>query len=314
MKAPDLVAFGEVALDIMLAGVDRVPRRWSVLGKAKAARIFTAGAAGYVAECFVRLGGRASIAGKIGNDAAGRFILDDLKQCGVTTEQLLIEQDFSTEISTVIVYKDGNKSSVVSDILPLRLDEFDRESLVSGGAFHFAGYLLYPGLWRRRMIPLFKLAERKGQFVSVDPQMSATGDWSTPFQGILDHIDLLLLDEEEAKRVSRKERTVDAIENLLRRGPQIVTVKAGRKGCIVGQGDSIRAIRAYRTNPISTIGAGDAFDAAFIYGFLQGWAFEKIARFANVAAAISTTEYGCATAIPRAKTVESISEKYYRRN
>jgi sugar/nucleoside kinase (ribokinase family) len=314
MKSLDLVAFGEVALDILLVGVDRVPRRWSVLGRAKAARVLTAGAAGYVAQCFARLGGRASIAGKIGNDAVGRFVLDGFRECGVSTKQLLIEKDSHTEISTVVVYENGNKSSIVCDILPLRVDEFDRESLMNGRAFHFAGYLLYPGLWGRRMISLFKLARRKGQIVSVDPQMCVTGDWSTPFQEILDHLDLLLLDEEEAKRIARKQRVVDAIEKLLKGGPKMVAVKAGRRGCIVGEGDRIRVIRPYRTNPISTIGAGDAFDAAFIYGFLQDWALEKIARFANVAAAISTTEYGCAAAIPRAKIVEGISERYYRRD
>jgi len=314
MKTLDLVVFGEVALDILLVGVDRVPRRWSVLGRAKSARALTAGAAGYAAQCFTRLGGRASIAGKIGNDDVGRFILDGFRQYGVSTEQLLVEKESHTEISTVIVYENGNKSSMVCDILPLPLDEFDRVSLMNGRAFHFAGYLLYPGLWGRSIISLFKLAEREGQIVSVDPQMSVTGDWSTPFQGILGHLDLLLLDEEEAKKVSRRHRVVDAIENLLKGGPRIVAVKAGRRGCVVGEGDRIRAIRPYRTNPISTIGAGDAFDAAFIYGFLEDWALEKTARFANVAAAISTTEYGCATAIPRAKIVEGISERYYCRN
>ncbi len=185
MATSGLITFGEVALDIILAGVDQVPRRWSILGTAKAACAVPAGSAGYVAQCFAKLGGRASIMGKIGNDNVGRLVLDGLDRCGVSTKELIIRRDAETEISTVIVYNDGNKSSVVSNILPLRPDEFSKRDLTNGSAFHFAGYLLYPNLWGKGAISLFNMAKKEGLLVSADPQMSATGDWSRPFQGIL---------------------------------------------------------------------------------------------------------------------------------
>ena len=312
MKSSDLIAFGEVALDIILAGVDQVPRRWSILGTARAASAVSAGTAGYVAQCFAKLGGRVSLIGKIGNDNVGRLVLDGFNRCGVSTKELIIDRGVETEVSTVILYKDGNKSSVVSNILPLRPEEFSKRVLTNGRAFHFAGYLLYPNLWGKRAVSLFKMARDKGLLVSADPQMSATGDWRQPFQGILEHLDVLLLDEEEAKKISQRKRVRDAIESLLKSGPRIVAVKSGRRGCTVGYGDRIRNIRAYKVKNVSTIGAGDAFDAAFIYGSLQNWSVEKTACFANVVAAISTTRYGCMTAVPRAKTAEKISQAYYR--
>ena len=125
------------------------------------------------------------------------------------------------------------------------------------------------------------------------------------------HLDLLLLDEEEARRVSRRNRIFDAIETLLKGGVGVVAVKTGARGCVIGRGDELFTVRAYTTRPVSTIGAGDAFDAAFIYGQLQNWNLMKTAQFANVAGAISTTAYGCMTAIPKAHVIEGISEKYY---
>ena len=312
METSDLIAFGEVALDIILAGVDQVPKRWSILGNARAACAVSAGTAGYVAQCFARLGGRASIIGKIGNDNVGRLVLDGFNRSAVSTEKLIIDREAETEISTVILYRDGNKSSVVSKILPLRPDQFSKRSLTNGRAFHFAGYLLYPNLWRKGAASLFKMAKNEGLLVSADPQMSATGDWSRPSQGILEHLDVLLLDEEEARKISQRTRVNDAIESLMRNGPRIVAVKSGRMGCTVGYGGRIRRFRAYSVKNVSTIGAGDAFDAAFIYGSLKNWSVEKAACFANVVAAISTTQYGCVTAIPRAKTAEKISQTYYR--
>jgi fructokinase len=272
----------------------------------------SAGSAGYVAQCFAKLGGRASILGKIGNDNVGRLVLDGFDRCAVSTKELIVDREAETEISTVILYNDGNKSSVVSNILPLWPDEFSKSCLTNGRAFHFAGYLLYPNIWGKDAVSLFKMARNEGLLVSADPQMSATGEWRQPFDGILEHLDVLLVDEEEARKISQRKRVQDAIESLLRSGPRIVAVKSGRRGCIVGFGDRIRRIKAYEVSSISTIGAGDAFDAAFIYGSLKNWSVEKTACFANVVAAISTTQYGCMTAIPRAKTAEKISHAYYR--
>lgn len=312
MKSFSLLAFGEVALDVILCGVDQVPRRWSILGKTKTADIFAAGSAGYVAQCFAKLGGRAAIMGKIGNDNAGRFILDGFRQLGVSTQHLLIKRGLKTEISTVVLYNNRNKSSVVSEIPPLRLNEFDNECLIGGNAFHVGGYLLFPNLWGRRILPWIRFAKHEGELVSADPQMSVTGKWREPFRGIVEHLDLLLLDEEEAKRISGKKRLVNAVEKLQKDGADIVAVKTGMKGCVVGSRGRIRTIAPFKTKPVSTIGAGDAFDAAFIYGSLQGWAIEKRGLFANAVAAISTTQVGCMTAIPKAKSVERIIRLHYR--
>ena len=308
----DLIVFGEVALDIILAGVDEIPRRWSILGTAKATRMFTAGTAGYVAQCFSKLGGRASVVGKIGSDNAGKLLLDGFRSCSVGTENLIVDRKSDTEVSTVITYNDGNKSSVVSEILPLRVRGISRKSLTYARAFHFAGYLLYPNIWGKPAVSLFKMLKREGLFVSADPQMSATGRWAQPFKGILEHLDVLLLDEEEAKKISRKRRISAAVQSLLKEGPRTVAVKMGARGCIVGYGDRIRKVGPYKVKPVSTIGAGDAFDAAFIFGSLLGRDVEDTARFANVVAAVSTTQYGCMTAIPRARVAEKLSQAYYR--
>jgi sugar/nucleoside kinase (ribokinase family) len=315
MRRPDLVVFGEVAADIILAGVDQVPRRWSVLGRVKAARVLTAGTAGYVAQCFSKLGGRASVAGKIGNDSIGQLLLEGFKRLKVSAKNVRIEKGASTEVSTVVVYRDGNKASMVTEILPLNLNEFDIRALTQGRAFHFAGYLFYPNLWRRDAASLFKTAKRRGLLVSADPQMSATGEWSKPFQGVLRHLDVLLLDEEEARRVSGRRRIPDAIKHFQKRGTSVVAVKTGARGCVVGAGEEMIRVEAFRVRrPVSTIGAGDAFDAAFIYGLLRNWSLRKTAEFANVAGAISTTEYGCMTAIPSASVVERTAEQYYKRH
>jgi len=308
----DLVALGEVAVDLILAGVDKIPRRWSELGRVRDAGIFAAGSAGYVAQCFAKLGGRAAIVGRISDDNAGRIVIEGFHQCGVSTGNLAVDKTVQTEVSTVIVYNDGNKASVVSQIPPLRLAKLEMSCLEGARAFHIGGYLVLPDLWGKSMLRWIRRAKREGALVSLDPQMSATGAWSEAFEGVLENLDVLLLDEVEAKKISRRKRVLDAVETLLRAGCLVVAVKAGKKGCIVGERGRILSIPPFKTKPTSTIGAGDAFDAAFIHGCLQNWSVEKIARFSNVVAALSTTKLGCMTAIPRAEIAEETTEAYYR--
>jgi sugar/nucleoside kinase (ribokinase family) len=311
MKNIDLLVLGEVALDVILAGVDKVPHRWSEVGKVREAGVFAAGSAGYVAQCFSQLGGRAEIAGRIGDDSPGAIVIEGFLECGVSTRNLVVDDLASTEVSTVIVYNDGSKSSVVTDVPPLVLSRLNRHCLDEARALHVGGYLLFPSLWGRPLIRLIRYAKRKGALVSLDPQMSATGEWRKAFEGVLEHLDLLLLDEVEARKIAHKNETGDAIEHLLAEGVPRVAVKAGRRGCMIGEPGRIHSVEPFKTKPMSAIGAGDAFDAAFIYGTLHGWPVEMTARFSNVVAGLSMTKLGCMTAIPKAKHAERIVRAYY---
>jgi sugar/nucleoside kinase (ribokinase family) len=210
------------------------------------------------------------------------------------------------------VYNNGNKASIVSKIPPLDSRLFDLTFLEKTRALHIGGYLLIPSLWGNNIRRLLRKADRENVVISLDPQMSATGQWSKAFRGVFEHLHVLLLDEMEAIRISKKKRLGDAIEHLHRKGVQTVAVKAGSKGCVVSNGGKVYSVKGLEPKVVSTIGAGDAFDAAFIYGVLKNWPLRKIAQFSNTAASVSTTQLGCATALPRAKDLERLVDAYYR--
>jgi sugar/nucleoside kinase (ribokinase family) len=75
-------------------------------------------------------------------------------------------------------------------------------------------------------------------------------------------------------------------------------IKLGEDGAILCLGS-----KKYKTEPIKvavidTIGAGDSFDAGFIYGYLAGWEPERIIKFANICGGLSTRMPGGTTAQP----------------
>jgi 5-dehydro-2-deoxygluconokinase len=86
-----------------------------------------------------------------------------------------------------------------------------------------------------------------------------------------------------------------AIAVLLARGPKALVVKRGAHGAIICLPDGQRIdAPGFPVEIYNVLGAGDAFAAGLIYGYLQGWDWYKSARMGNACGAIVVTRHGCA--------------------
>ena len=296
----DLVVVGEVGVDAILLGVSKIPKNWSDVEFVEGGGLFPAGSAGYVAQCFSKLGGSCRLVGKIGDDDLGSYLLRQFKKYGVDVNFLKITSDEETEMTVILIFKDLEKIQFITKIAPLTSEDVDASCLDGARALHFAGYLLMPELWGDAGERLARRAKADGLFVSLNTQMCPREDWASPLKKILKHVDLLLVDEEEAKRISGAQLINAASKALRELGPEIVAIKMGKEGCFVLSKEGQIKVPAVRVSSICTVGAGDAFDSAFILGALNRWEIGKTARFANSVAALSTTKLGCSTALSSA--------------
>jgi 2-dehydro-3-deoxygluconokinase len=82
-------------------------------------------------------------------------------------------------------------------------------------------------------------------------------------------------------------------------GAPLVALKMGADGALIASADSRIRIPPHRVQAVDATGAGDTFDGAFLARLLAGDDVEAAARYANVAAALSTQGYGAVTPIPR---------------
>ena len=83
-----------------------------------------------------------------------------------------------------------------------------------------------------------------------------------------------------------------ACQKLLEQGPGIVTLKRGEKGSIIYTEDEKLVVPSFKVEEVDPTGAGDCFDAGFVFGLLEGWDLERTARFANAIGALATTKRG----------------------
>ena len=92
----------------------------------------------------------------------------------------------------------------------------------------------------------------------------------------------------------------DAIADYyLKLGAPVVALKMAADGALIATPDKRFRMPAHRVTPVDATGAGDTFVGAFLARFLAGDDLEAAARYANVAAALSTTGYGAVTPVPR---------------
>jgi len=92
-------------------------------------------------------------------------------------------------------------------------------------------------------------------------------------------------------------------------GPEIVVITIGNKGCVgIDKNGYFEQETFNSVKVVDTVGAGDVFHGAFLFGLLQGWCAAKTARFANAVSSIKCSRIGGRAGIPDFKTVNEFLE------
>jgi sugar/nucleoside kinase (ribokinase family) len=158
---------------------------------------------------------------------------------------------------------------------------------------------------------LFKEAKEMGLSVSLDTNYDPAENWNGNLKKALDHVDVFLPNETEAIAVSGAdsvEGALDALSKLI----QTTVIKLGEEGAVVSDkthGEFRQ--QAARVEVVDTVGAGDSFDAGFIFGYLNKWALEKTLQLAVACGSISTLKPGGTDAQAALIDAERFIKKYF---
>jgi sugar/nucleoside kinase (ribokinase family) len=285
----DLVVVGELNADLLL-GESAMPifgqveqlldDATLVLGSSSA--IFACGAA--------RLGLRVAFCGKVGDDAFGRFVLNELWSRNIDTTGVTVDPAVKTGL-TLIFSRDGDRAllTYLGSIEAFRFGEIDLALLDRARHLHLGSYFLQTAL--RPDVPrLFAAAHERGLTVSLDTNYDPAERWDG-LDEILPHVDIFLPNAAEALAISGAAELDQALAKLAATLPT-VAIKCGADGAIARTGAATAHAPVTPVAVVDTTGAGDSFDAGFIYGSLQGWPLEQSLRFAVRCGALSTRAAG----------------------
>lgn len=167
-------------------------------------------------------------------------------------------------------------------------------------------YFNIPGFWNGELKN--KLAEIKQRdkriTVSLVPQHDATKNWDGGLTATLEHVDVLILSETEAKGITKYHDS--AVTSFFEyaacffrdTSPNThIIVTLGSDGCVYIHNGVMENVATIKKEPVDPTGAGDAYAAGFIWGFLSHMAHKKDQINGTITSdALKTSMlWGCAT-------------------
>ena len=250
-----------------------------------------------------QLGGRGFYSCKVANDPLGQFYLDDLIANGVETNRHGERDDGHTGRCVVLVTPDSDRTMVtflgVSGGLSER--ELVTPAIAESAYFYMEGYLVTSDSARAAVIAGHDLARQAGVKTAIslsDPNMVA---YFKP--GLLDMIgpgvDLLFANEAEAQGMAGSDDLETTLAYLKTIASEFAITR-GPEGALIWDGGRMIEIDAVPVKAVDSVGAGDMFAGAFLYGLTQGWGHERAGALAAATAAKLVTSLG-----PRIPTAET---------
>lgn len=118
--------------------------------------------------------------------------------------------------------------------------------------------------------------------------------------------DIALPGLEDARALTGLDDPAAIIDFYLSLGPRIVALKMGGQGAIVASADGHTRIAPHSVASVDATGAGDTFDGAFLAELVRGRDMASAARYANIAAGLSTLGRGAVEPIPSRRQVEAV--------
>ncbi len=289
-KRFDIVVAGELNADLLLTG-DITPTFNQVERLANDATL-TLGSSSAIFACGVaRLGLRVAFLGKVGNDVFGNFVINELKKRRVATEGIITTGSEKTGL-TVILNR-GNDRAILTypgTIATMQLGDLNTTFLENARHLHLGGYYLLSRM--KPSVPkLFQQAHRLGLTVSLDTNYDPTEQWDGGLFKSLKHVDIFLPNKRELLSITKTRNFREAVSSLSKTVP-ILAVKMGEEGAMVYTKDGHTKGESIKTNVVDSVGAGDSFDAGFIYGYLHHWEMQRIVNLACVCGSLSAQAAG----------------------
>ena len=258
-----------------------------------------AGAGGYVSCGLAKLGARVYLLTQLGDDEDGNLLYRDIERYGVQSDGIrlvegkrspytLIFTDEQEKSARQVATYPGTSEDLTSDFIDYK-DYVARSDLV-----YSCNYFILRRL-REEIKFVFRFAREKGVCTSYDA--NAGDEWDSPealetlLQRIYPLTDVVFLNEHEASYVSRKGDLEEGIASICPKATTVV-IKLGARGSLVRHRKRIFRCGAFPLkDPVrDTVGAGDSFQAAFLYFYLKKYPIE-LCMILGSANAASTVQY-----------------------
>jgi len=285
----DILVAGEINPDLILTG--DVKPEFGQIEKLVDSAVLTIGSSSAIFACgAARLGLKIAFIGVCGDDVFGRFMLEEMQKRGVDASSVIVRKDGQTGLSVIL--SSGADRAILTHpglINALQKSDISDALLRQTRHLHMASYFLQKDL-QPGLPALFRRARELGLTTSLDTNYDPSERW-VGFEELLSVTNVFLPNEKEAMSLSG-ETDVDLAADRLGYRVETLAVKLGSEGALATRGPQKVRAASIPVKVVDTVGAGDSFDAGFLYGYLHKWELVKALRLACVCGGLSTQKAG----------------------
>ena len=243
-----------------------------------------------------QMGAKTHLDCRVSNDMTGQIFARDLHDSGVHSS--LDSKPLPngvTEKCLVFVTPDADRTMNTFLGVSAELDRSDIniEAIKHSHAVYIEGYLASSDNTRDAAIEARRIAEGRKIMTSLtlsDPNMVKFFRDSMEAM-IGDGVDLLFANEDEAIELARGDNLADAVE-MFKKIARKFAITRGSEGALLFDGNMEINIKPHPVKAIDTLGAGDMFAGAMLYGLSQGMSFQQAGDLASMASGKIVTQFG----------------------
>ena len=296
----DVIGFGAINLD-------KIYRTNKIVGSGGEGFITNmktspGGSAANSVVALSKFGLKTGYIGKIGSDVDGKFLFESFEKEGVNTRGItrskigpsghsLIFED-STGEREIYVYPGSNDE--------LEFEEINIDYVKSARVLHLTSFIGEKPFYAQKR--LVKISNDVA--ITFDPGDIYASKGLEELEPIIEKTEIIFtntLKYEGDKEIITRKDYREAPKQLISKGATVVAVKLGSRGCYVTNLSESYNIEPFNVDVVGTTGAGDAFNAGFIYAFLEGRDLYHCGRFGNFVASRCITESGAREGLPNLK-------------
>lgn len=289
-----ILVVGEINADLIFGGCPRMPEPDTELLAGSFER--TSGSSNMLCALgLARLGEKVLFRGLAGADDAGRYCRSLLQARGIDTHEVELRADLQTGLTVSIsTPTDRALLTYPGAMTALQAEDISDTLLAQAGHLHVSSFFLQTGL-RPGLAGLMQRAHAAGLTTSLDTGFDPALQWGEPAEWtrLLRHVDVFMPNEREACAIARA-ASADQALGALGNGATLVVVKCGSRGAVAKDGNGPRLeVAAHALEVVrDTTGAGDAFDAGFLYAWRQRWPLDRALAWGNACGGLSTRSLG----------------------
>ncbi|MFD3446508.1 carbohydrate kinase [Microbacteriaceae bacterium 4G12] len=277
------------------------------------------GAPANVAATVTKYGGKSNMLTKLGTDAFGDFLLEQLQKVGVNTDKVTRTNEANTGLAFVSLREDGERDfsfyrNPSADLL-FHENEIDESWFAKGDILHFCSVDLVESPMKYAHVKAIHSAKAQGGIISFDPNVRLplwkhAEDCRKTILEFIPLAHIVKISDEELEFITGISDQKEAIESLFVGDVKVVVFTKGAQGAELYMKDTQYQSNGYHVVVQDTTGAGDAFIGGFLYKLLEKnvgqqnveevlhMHWQEILAFANASGALTTTGKGAISSIP----------------